>query len=167
MRFKEYLEEASGALKKYNHVGWWEDKPIYLFHGTREKIFDSIKQDKALKPTVAFDHLGVHGKVFLTPDPYTAKGYSFMGGEYNFEKQKRPNPDKLGKRVVLVFKFSSTKNFIPSGQRKENLLNKERTLYDNWVAINGNKNDFQYYALTEVHTKSPVKLKNLVEVIYV
>ena len=165
MGFKEYLKESVSDLKKYNHVGWWEDSPITLFHGTRSKIFEQIKEAGGLTPTVAFDHLGVHGKVFLTPDPYSARGYSFMGGEYHFEKQKRPNPDKLGDRIVLAFKFKSSKFFIPSGRRKENLTNKD--LYLDWIEQNGTKNDFQYYALSEVHTMKKVSLDNLIEVIKV
>lgn len=152
-------------IKKYNTIGWWKTPPTYLFHGTRTKILESIIEYGGLKPTETNGYDRVQGKVFLTPDPYTARGYSVMGGEYQFKTQKKPSPEKYGDRVVLVFKFDNLNSFVPSGRMRARLENKE--LYDEWVKVHGNQNDFKYYELAEVYTNRPVGLNDLVEIISV
>jgi len=163
MNFKEYIKETS-LFSNYRKLGWWKDTPTYFFHGTREGILDKIKKDGGLIPTqteTGYDK--VHGKVFMALDPYTARGYSVMGGEYQFKLQRHPKPEKYGRRVVLVFKYDNINQFIPSGQRRNLLTNYE--LYDKFISENGENMAWKYYERSEVYSNEAVTLDHLVEVV--
>jgi len=167
MKFKQYLNEQQALFVDYRALGWWKDVPTYFFHGTRQGIWDSIEKVGSLVPTQSKQGnlVRVHGKVFLALDPFTARGYSVMGGEAEFKRQTHPNPEKYGQRIVIVFKFDDVNSFIPSGRKKEKLLN--RNMFDKYIEENGERMAWKYYELTEVFTNNPVSLDNIVEIIQV
>ena len=63
-------------------IGWWKDQgdTLTMYHGTHKNNVDSMANEGIKAP----DSGPTAGKVSMTFDPYTARGYAFMGGESGF-----------------------------------------------------------------------------------
>lgn len=169
MTFKEFLSESISEFQEFLPIGWWKDPPIYLFHGTRERILeDKIYPAKAIMPNIWTDKNDrTYNKVYMALDPYTARGYSLMSGEWEYKGKTKPNPEKYGKRLILVFKFDNIDNFNFHESSEKYKQLQDKNLYDEWVQKNNEKIDFKYYELSEIWTNKPIPLTYLDKVIIV
>ena len=177
MNFKEYITESTihSKISDYLPIGWWKDEPIYLFHGTRLATWkEKIEPSGALLPNIWTKPTDrTYKKVYVALDPYTARGYGAMAGEWDYKTKAKAKQkeilDRYGEKVILVFKFDNIEEFnklnFSESSEKWKLL-KDRKYYDEWIAKNNEKIDFKFYEMAELWSYNKIPLSYLDKIIF-
>ena len=161
--FKEFLLEGKIKKKSFDKnptIGWWLDNdPIRFYHGTHIRNIEFVEKNGLIAPTEG----STAGWISLALEPNTAHGYASMsgaGGETAF-RDAGTKAKVTDKKERVVFIIELPKKLVLSKMAKERgamqntktkLVNK--TEYDNW-----NKQDQEYYALTEIRMPDKIDPK--------